>query len=125
MSFYFSNKSLEKLYKCHPFLVELMLDAIRTSKDDFSIICGFRSDEDQQKAYDEGNSKAKPGQSKHNRQPSAAVDIAPYPIDWDDIDAFVRLGKHVKECANFLGLNIIWGGDWTMRDYGHFELELD
>jgi hypothetical protein len=126
--FYFSEKSLKKLYKCHPILVELMLYSIRTTEDDFSIICGFRSDKDQQKAYENGKSERKAGESNHNKKPALAVDIATYPIprtkkEWHDaIPTFIEIGHHIQECAAFLDIPIIWGGDWEMGDYGHFEL---
>jgi peptidoglycan L-alanyl-D-glutamate endopeptidase CwlK len=126
VSFYFGTKSLEKLYECHPWLVELMLYSIRTSEDDITIICGYRSNEDQQKAYDSKHSKLKAGQSKHNNNPSLAIDIAPYPISWDNIDLFDKIGNHIKDCADFLGISIVWGGDWrSFKDYGHFELKGD
>lgn len=125
MTFSFSNESLRKLYKCHPLLVELMLYAIRTSEDDITIICGFRSNEEQQEAYANGKSQLKAGESKHNRKPSKAIDIAPYPIEWDNIESFDKLGNHIKECAFALEIDIEWGADWKLfkGDYGHFELE--
>ena len=131
MSFYFGSKSLKKLYQCHPLLVELMLYAIRTSEDDFSIIWGFRSYKDQEIAYNDGKSDLKAGESKHNKKPSLAVDISTYPIprtpkQWnDDIPKFIELGKHILVCAELLDISIIWGGDWKRRDYGHFELKGD
>lgn len=123
-NFSFSDKSLAKLYECHPRLVELMLFAIRTSKDDITVICGFRSNEEQQEAYENGNSRAKAGESKHNIFPSKAIDIAPYPIDWDNIEAFKKLGEHIKIRAIQSAIDIEWGGDWKSfkGDYGHFEL---
>lgn len=129
MSFYFSDKSLKKLYTCHPLLVELMLYAIRTSEDDFSIICGFRSDKDQQKAYENEKSDLDAGESNHNKKPSLAVDIATYPIpttpkEWHDaIPTFIELGDHIQKCAAFIDIPIVWGGNWRSGDYGHYELE--
>jgi peptidoglycan L-alanyl-D-glutamate endopeptidase CwlK len=125
MGFYFSDDSLKKLYECHPWLVELMLYSIRTSQDDMSIICGYRLDIDQNEAYRTGKSKLRAGQSLHNKVPSQAVDIAPYPIDWENIDLFKQMGDHIKDCSRSLGIPIIWGGDWeSLKDYGHFELDL-
>lgn len=131
MSFYFGTKSLKKLYTCHPLLVELMLYAIRTSENDFSIIWGFRSDKDQDIAYKNGKSDLKAGESNHNKIPSEAVDITPFPIprtkkEWGDIGKFIKLGKHIQACAEFLDISIVWGRDWKIkRDYGHFELKED
>lgn len=125
---FFCKTTLTRLYECHPLLVELMLYANRKSEKDFTIVCGYRSSEDQQKAYDDKKSKAKPGQSKHNRIPAEAIDIAPWPIDWHDTQSFIDLAYHVKGCAKYLGINIKWGGDpdWTgpPGDYGHFYIDL-
>jgi len=129
MSFMFCKRSLNNLFgngdveHCvHPILIELMLFSIRTSDHDFSIICGWRSDSDQEKAYKEGKSQLRGGTGKHNLLPSKAIDIAPYPVDFDDISKYLTLGDHIKKCAEYLNIPIIWGGDWKMRDYGHFEL---
>ena len=51
---------------------------------DCSVLCGHRGEEDQNKAYDSGNSKVKWPNGRHNKKPSIAVDVAPYPIDWKD-----------------------------------------
>ena len=40
------------------------------------ITCTFRSNHEQQDAYDRGASKAKPGQSLHNYVPAYAFDVA-------------------------------------------------
>jgi len=60
---------------------------------------------------------------RHNKSPSRAVDLAPYPIDFQDIKRFEILGWFVKGLAKGLGIKVIWGGDWAnFRDWGHFEL---
>lgn len=116
----FSKTSLDRLALAHPDLQRVMRAAIQDF--DFSIICSHRSDADQQAAYDAGNSKAKPGQSPHNHQPSLAVDCAPYPLDWKDIRSFQRMAAVINAHALKLGVPIVWGGNWKMRDYPHFEL---
>lgn len=61
--------------------------------------------------------------SKHNSEPSMAVDAAPYPIDWKDIDRFKAFAVLVKDRAAALGIGVKWGGDFkTIKDYDHFEL---
>ena len=42
-----------------------------------------------------------------------AVDIAPYPIDWDARDDFHYLGGFVLGIAAKMGVDIRWGGDWN------------
>lgn len=63
--------------------------------------------------------------------PSNAVDIAPYPIDWNDRERFTYLAGHVKMAAHMLGIKVTWGGDWNNNnevkdnnfdDLPHFEL---
>ena len=58
---------------------------------DFSIICGHRNKEAQDLAFATGKSKKKWPESTHNKYPSQAVDIAPYPIDWENRDRFIFL----------------------------------
>ena len=61
-----------------------------------------------------------------------AVDVAPYPIDWEDRDRFHYFGGYVLGIAKSLGLNIRWGGDWDQDtqtkdnkfdDLVHFEIK--
>jgi peptidoglycan L-alanyl-D-glutamate endopeptidase CwlK len=89
---------------------------------DFSVICGHRNKKDQNKAFKSGNSKLQFPHSKHNSTVSTAVDVAPYPIDWEDINRFHRLAGIIEAIAYMHDVKIIWGGDWMMRDYVHFEL---
>ena len=55
---------------------------------------------------------------RHNALPSKAVDVAPYPIDWEDREGFILFAGYVLGVASQLGLNIRWGGDWD----GDFDL---
>lgn len=68
----------------------------------------------------DGNTK----KSKHNYYPSKAVDVVPYPLDWNDIESFKLLGSVVKIKALELGIEVTWGGDWvSLRDYPHWEIK--
>jgi peptidoglycan L-alanyl-D-glutamate endopeptidase CwlK len=123
----FSAKSLSKLKECHPLLQRLMTDVIKTV--DFSVICGYRGKEEQDLAYESGHSKLRWPQSKHNSSPSLAVDIVPYPIDWENIASFHMLSDEVKDAWDRIpeserdGFELSWGGDWKkFRDYPHYEL---
>jgi len=105
-------------------LIVLLHLALYKSKIDFTVLEGHRDEHRQNKLFREGFSQLKFPKSKHNYYPSKAVDIAPYPTDWDDIEAFKYLGKVMKETAEYLGISLKWGGDWKeFKDYGHFELE--
>ena len=124
----FSQKSLDKLHDCHPLLQMVMLAAIK--KTDFSVICGFRGEKEQNEAYSSGNSNLKWPQSKHNKKPSEAVDIVPYPVDWNDIKRFETLGQIVLQTwetdvaeEDRVGWELVWGKNFKgLVDYPHFEL---
>lgn len=117
----FSKRSLERLSTCHPDLQRLMHAVIE--RFDIAVLCGHRTREEQERAYRRGFSKARFGQSKHNAMPSLAVDVAPYPIDWNDLDRFHEMARIVKEEAARLGIQIRWGGDFnSFFDGPHFEL---
>lgn len=125
----FSKKSLERLNnpKLHPLIKKLMVEAIKTSPIDFSIIETIRTVEAQKINVSKGVSKT----MKSRHIPSVnksglceAVDIAPYPIDWKNIEKFIDLSKHIKKIAASLGIKIQYGGDWkTFKDYPHYELK--
>lgn len=98
---------------------------------DFTILEGHRDKETQNRYYDEKKSKLKFPDSKHNSYPSYAVDIAPYPIIWDDRERFVYLAGLIKGIAHTLGYRVRWGGDFNMnnnfkdqefQDLVHFEI---
>lgn len=87
------------------------------------VIEGHRNEATQNKYYDKGVSQLKYPHSKHNQDPSLAVDIVPYTTLWKDIDQLKKLGAIMKEEAKKLGLNLVWGGDWKgFPDLAHFEL---
>lgn len=116
-----SKTSKQKLGTCHSKLQRLVLEVAKT--ENCAVICGYRNKAEQNKAFMSGKSKARYGQSKHNRKPSMAVDIVPIPLDWNNIDSFEKLGSKVLEKASELGIKIRWGRDFTgLKDYPHFEL---
>lgn len=133
----FGQKSKDKLKTCHPDLQRVMEEAIKEY--DFTVIYGQRSVEEQFELYKKGrefkdgqwvkvgatvtNLDGKTKKSMHNYSPSLAVDIAPYPIDWNDLKRFKEMADVVKKAAEKLGVKIAWGGDWkSFKDYPHVEL---
>jgi len=76
---------------------------------DITVIEGKRSQDRQDELVKQGKSKTKFG--KHVK--GLAVDIAPYPIDWNARDDFHYLGGFVLGVAAKMGINIRWGGDWS------------
>ena len=125
----FSKKSQVKLKTCHPDLQRLFNEVIKQR--DCTVIQGWRSNEEQEEYYRTGKSKLRAGQSKHNKNPSLAIDVAPYPIDWNNYRRFYHFGGYVKGIADSLNIPIRWGGDWDgdnnfkdqkFHDLPHFEL---
>jgi peptidoglycan LD-endopeptidase CwlK len=115
------KKSKERLATCHPDLQSLFEKLGET--ENFSVLCGHRDRDAQEAAYLSGNSRALFGESPHNRLPSMAVDIAPYPIDWNDAGRFRDLAVKVKELSKKMGIPLTWGGDFkSFVDMPHFEL---
>lgn len=131
----FSKRSRKRLHTCHPSLV--LLCNIVVSNYDCSIITGYRSKTKQNNAYHNGYSQLKYPNSLHNHTQadgtplSLAVDVAPYPIDWNDLDRFRVFAGYVLGVASGLEIELRWGGDWnrnwnfkdqTFHDLPHFEL---
>ncbi len=121
--------SLENLSLVDIRLQDVVSEAIKTM--DFSVLEGHRGYERQEEMYRTGLSTVKWPNSKHNALPSLAVDLAPYPIDWNDTERFVLLAGVMFTIAKQKGVELRWGGDWdqdgsmmdeTFRDYVHFEL---
>ena len=134
--FYFSKNSQYQLETCDVELQQVMQHVIKHI--DFKILEGYRCPKRQDTLFKEGKSKLKAGQSKHNQEPSLAVDIAPYPIDYsNDLKNLARwyyLAGSMKATAEMLGIKMRWGGDWdsdndfsdqNFDDLGHFELLKD
>lgn len=64
--------------------------------------------------------------SKHNSQPSKAVDVSPYPINWNNKEGFYHFAGFVRATAQQMGIKIRWGGDWNgnfdLKDQNFFDL---
>lgn len=125
----YSKTSEEHLSTCHFDLRRLFREVLKIM--DHSILCGHREKEEQDKAFQEGNSKLSWPRSKHNQDPSLAVDAMPYPVDWQDVERTFYFAGIVKGIAHCLGIPIRWGGDWNsdtrvkderFRDLAHYEL---
>ena len=129
MSYKFSKTSLERLNTCCPQLQETMKGVIRIF--DCTVLEGYRDEETQNRYFKAGKSKLKYPKSKHNGKPSLAVDAAPWPIAWDDIETFCYFGGLVVATGACLGHKIRFGGNWDMdniimhdqsfQDLVHFE----
>jgi peptidoglycan L-alanyl-D-glutamate endopeptidase CwlK len=134
----FSKKSLKLLETCHPDIQKVMHEAIKHT--DFSVLYGTRTASEQFELYKVGrkfisgkwviagktvtNLDGNIKKSNHNYSPSKAIDIAPYPIDWSDIQRFKDLAVVIKQACKTVGIELQWGGDWkSFIDYPHWEVK--
>lgn len=125
----FSVKSLNLLNhpKLNPSLRMLFIEAIKDAPLDFTVLETVRTKEKQLE-----NIKNKVSQiikSKHIPEYNAsgyceAVDVAPYPINWNDKERFRKLAAHIMKKAQLFNIPLTWGGNWkTLVDMPHFELK--
>tara|TARA_R100001510_G_C7654000_1_gene212534 strand:+ start:1009 stop:1401 length:393 start_codon:yes stop_codon:yes gene_type:complete len=126
----FGKKSISRLETCHEDLQQVFYQVIKHF--DCTVLEGHRGEELQNKYFDEGKSKVKFPKGKHNANPSNAVDIVPWPVDWDDTDRMYYFAGFVKGIAAMLDIPLRWGGDWNdntevkdtgFKDLPHFELK--
>jgi len=130
----FSDRSLGRLSTCDPRLYQLFFETVKDF--DCTILCGYRGPAEQERAFAEGLSYHRWPHSRHNRGTSErpcslAVDAAPYPINWDDLQRFCLFAGWVLRTAKEFGIPIIWGADWNQNmcvgdesflDYCHYEI---
>ena len=131
----FSAQSFTRLSTCQRELQVLFYEVVRHF--DCTILGGYRNQEAQNRAYAEKASKLRWPNSKHNSEPSMAVDVAPYPVDTKNIKRLYWFSGYVLGVAQKLKdegkmtHGIRWGGDWdrdrdiddqTFNDLVHFEL---
>ena len=113
----YGEKSQAELDTCHWELQDLFNEAKKHRN--ISITCGLRSNEQQAIELEEGSTTLGPGESKHNTDPSNAVDAIPYPTtakDWKNREYWVEWTSWVKGLATGMGIDIVSGFDWD-NDY--------
>ena len=127
---YFGKTSKKRLSTCDSKLQKVFNEVIKHV--DCSILEGHRDKDRQNKLYEEGKTKVKYPNGRHNRQPSSAVDVTPYPVDWKDRERQTLFAGFVIGVASQMGINLRWGGDWDQDfqvidnrfdDFPHFELK--
>jgi peptidoglycan L-alanyl-D-glutamate endopeptidase CwlK len=102
----FGKRSKARLKGVKPELVSVLNELVKIM--DVTIIEGLRTEKRQKQLVASGASKTK--FSKHLE--GKAVDLAPYPIDWEDRDRFHYMGGMIRGIAKQLNVNVRWGGDW-------------
>lgn len=89
------------------------------------VIEGYRNEARQNKLFNEGKTKLRFPNSKHNTFPSLAIDIAPLPVDFKNIQRFVDLSVIMFQEAKKRGVRLRWGGDWNRNNDWRDEKFLD
>jgi peptidoglycan L-alanyl-D-glutamate endopeptidase CwlK len=102
----FGKRSREKMRGVDSRLINVMNELIKLM--DVTIIEGLRTKERQEELVAKGASKTK--FSKHIE--GKALDLSPYPIDWENRDGFYYMGGMIRGIAQQLGYDIRYGGDW-------------
>ena len=121
------KRSIERLEQVHPDLQKVILKSFETMPFDVTILEGLRSKARQEELFKQGASKTM--NSKHLT--GHAIDMAPHPVDWEDIPRFLQMIECVLTAAKELGIKVRSGSDWNMNgdwkdekflDCPHFEL---
>ena len=127
----FSRTSIEFMEGVHPLLVDWAFELVSIM--DCKVVSGVRDRTTQREYVALGVSETV--DSKHLIQPDGyghALDLAPYPVDWDDTRRFGILGGAGIALAKKMDIPIRWGGRWNRKDeqfkmpgfndMGHFEI---
>ena len=139
MTYSLGQQSRARLKGVHPDLVRVVEHAIKRTTTDFMVLEGVRTPARQRELYAQG--RTKPGQvvtwtltSNHFAKADGyghAVDLCPFPVDWNDLKKFDAIAKAMFSAADELGVKIRWGADWDQdgkprergeSDSPHFEL---
>ncbi|WP_315569474.1 M15 family metallopeptidase [Haemophilus parahaemolyticus] len=125
--FKFSQRSEDNLNGVHPDLIKVVRRALQLSTVDFTVIEGVRTKARQKELF--AKKATKTMNSRHLT--GHAVDLVPYPLDWNNKHAFEQVAQAMLKAAKELGITIRWGGDWNINgrsddekfyDGPHFEL---
>lgn len=147
--FRFGKTSLARLETVDERLRAICHLALCKSPIDFMVLEGRRTMQRQHELYGQGRTAAqlkavgvnpalaKPSMQKvtwtlkSNHFTGRAVDLVPWPVDWNDASKFDRIAQSMFAAAEELGIDLRWGADWDQdgkprergeTDSPHFEL---
>lgn len=134
MAYRLSKASEARLATCDPRLRVVIRAAVAQSLMDMTVTEGHRPEALQNQYFDEGKSRVRYPNGKHNAQPSKAVDVAPYvngALSYDQRHCCFLAGVILGIAAS-LGIKLRWGGNWDrdgepvtdqdFQDLVHYEL---
>lgn len=128
MGFKLGKTSLARLQGVDETLVNVVKRAIEISEVDFSVLEGVRTLERQRELYAQG--RTAPGKivtwtMKSKHIDGKAVDLVPYPLDWNDLEKFNKIKDAMFQAARELDVNLRWGADWdgdgNYREKGEYD----
>lgn len=128
MGFKLGKTSLARLQGVDETLVNVVKRAIEISEVDFTVMEGVRTLERQRELYAQG--RTAPGKivtwtMKSRHIEGKAVDLVPYPLDWNDLEKFNKIKDAMFQAAKELDVNLRWGADWdgdgNYREKGEYD----
>jgi len=108
----FGKRSLENLLGVDEALQRLFKRVVRRM--DCSVLEGLRSPERQRELFEADPPRTHTLNSKHLT--GEAVDVTPYPIDWEDVERQYRFAAVVYDTAMSMGIRVKWGGMFRRKD---------
>ncbi|RXJ70643.1 hypothetical protein CS022_22515 [Veronia nyctiphanis] len=119
--FTLSHRSYQKMEGIHPDLCRIVERAIVITCTDFTVLEGLRTLDRQKNLVASGASNTL--RSRHLT--GHAVDLGAYVdgcVDWS-WPLYYKIAAAMKQAADELDIDIVWGGDWTtFPDGPHFQL---
>lgn len=117
--FKLGKRSEERLVGVDARLVAVVRRAIELSTVDFTVLEGVRTIARQKELYAQG--RTAPGKivtwtMKSKHIDGLAVDLVPFPVDWNDVGKFMAISRAMFAAASELGVNIRWGANWDGDD---------
>ena len=134
MTRHWGPRSKRVYNQLHPHLQE-MCDYLLQNISDVSLITGHRDEATQNSLYP-AYTKVKWPNGSHNKYPSLAVDLQPYPYPQNEQnlrEQLTYIAGRVVQWGIHTGVDIRWGGDWNRNgditdngfdDLFHFEVRL-
>lgn len=124
--FQFGIRSKSNLQTLCPAPQQLAQCMIEQTAVDFMVIEGFRSQERQNKLYAQGRTESGKKvtwtlNSSHST--AMAFDIVALDdgeINWSP-EPYKEINKVADKCSQLTGIDYVWGGTFSGRDWGHFE----
>ena len=117
MGYKLGKRSLSRLEGVNENLVTVVKHAIKITKQDFSVICGLRTIDEQRALVAKGASQTM--KSKHID--GNAVDLMAYCNGgrWE-LNLYDEIADAMKEGAAAAGVKLRWGAAWTIDDLGDY-----